>query len=219
MDIVLDLDETLVNTQDNTQSLCDLKILTDPKLVKLRTRIYHINIEELEGPGCGSNYGYWGVIRPFTKEFLKFCFDYFRYVIVWSAGKRFYVEAIVDHLFKDLPKPHYIFSYDDTVFKRKGDDKITIKPLTKLYAAVNKKYGNNLMNETTTLAIDDTETTFSENVENGIKIPAYQITEYEVAPTIEDITRSDERLKQLMNWLNANRGAKDVRVLDKSRIF
>src|SRR5204863_1613896 len=145
------------------------------------SRIYYINIEDLEGPGCGTSHGYWGVIRPKVKEFLIFCFKYFRYVIVWSAGKRFYVEAIVDHLFKDLPKPHYVFSWDDTVFR----NKVTYKPLTKIYEAMSKKYGNHLMNEATTLALDDTDTTFSENIENGIQIPAYRITEDEMAPTFE----------------------------------
>ena len=210
MDIVLDLDETLVNTQERTEFLCELNILTDPKLIKFRTRIYHMNLEDIDGPGCGTKDSYWGIIRPGVKEFLEFCFKYFRYVIVWSAGIRSYVEAIVDYLFRDLSKPHYVFSRDKCIQDERG----TVKPLVRMYEAVNKKYGDNLMNETTTLALDDTVSTFSENINNGIKIPAYK-----VSPTLTDINRSDTRLQELTTWLKANEGAKDVRTLDKTRIF
>src|SRR3989338_4538064 len=103
--IVIDLDHTLVSTQDPFGSLKELGILSNPDLIALRNRIYHIEIEDLEKPGVGTKYDFWWIIRPHVEEFLIFCFSYFRVVAVWSAGKRPYVEGIVDHLFRDLPKP------------------------------------------------------------------------------------------------------------------
>src|SRR5690606_31782804 len=100
--IVLDLDQTLLATQESINSLHELGILSNPNLLSLRNRTYYFTIEDLEGPGIGTKYNYWGVTRPHCHEFLLFCFSYFRVVAIWSAGQRPYVESIVDYLFRDL---------------------------------------------------------------------------------------------------------------------
>lgn len=209
--IVLDLDLTLLSTQESTESLATMKILSDPQLMELRKRIYYITIEDLEKPGIGTRYDFWGVTRPHLNKFLMFCFSYFKIVAVWSAGKRPYVEAIVDHLFKDLPKPHVVFSYDDVIMTPQGHVE---KPLLKMinYDLVLKRN----MSLENTFALDDNSMTFYHNIDNGILIPAY-----EPALNITAFMRDDPTLLQLQSWLLLPEvaTAKDIRKLDKSRIF
>lgn len=207
--VVLDLDQTLIATQDDKDSLKDLKILSDPNLLSLRNRTYHITIEDLEKPGIGTKYDFWGITRPHTKEFLMFCFSYFKIVAVWSAGKRPYVEEIVDYLFKDLPQPHIIFTYDDTIIGPGGHVE---KPLTKMIE-INPVLRRN-MSLQNTFAIDDNSSTFHKNRGNGILIPAYN-----PALNVKAMERDDPTLLQLKYWLLQPEVAnsRDVNTLDHPR--
>jgi hypothetical protein len=209
--IVLDLDLTLVCTQDNTESIKDFKILTDPSLLALRRRTYYSVIDDLNAPGTGTKFDYWGITRPHLNEFLLFCFSYFRIVAVWSAGQRAYVEGIVDHIFKDIRPPHVVFTHDDVI---EEPDRIIIKPLEKMFNSnpILQKY----MNFENTLALDDNISTFRDNPDNGILIPPY-----EPAPSINAMSRDDPALLQLKAWLLQPEVADspDVRTLDKSLIF
>lgn len=209
--VVLDLDLTLISTQDSMDSLKELNILADPQLLALRNRTYDISLEDLEKPGIGTNYYFWGVTRPHLKEFLLFCFSYFKIVIIWSAGQRPYVEAIVDKIFQDLPKPHFIFSHDD----------IDIGPGSRIEKPLNKIIRTNpvlmrLMSFQNTLAIDDNSTTFVNNPDNGILIP-----QYEPSLSINALSRDDPTLLQLKYWLLQPEviNSKDVTMLNKSTIF
>ena len=209
--IVLDLDQTLVATQDDMEQLYELNILKDPQLLHLRNRTYVLCVEDLEKPGCGTAYNYWGIIRPHTKDFLRFCFDYFNIVAVWSAGQRPYVEQIVDHLFKDMQKPHIIFTHEDVERDDNGD---VVKPLLKLFEA-EEFLSNNMFLENTVI-LDDNAKTFSYNHKNGIHIP-----EYRPKCTLAGIERDDIELLKFKNWLlrkNVIQGT-DVTALDKSIIF
>lgn len=210
--IVLDLDLTLISTQDEVKSLKDLKILVDPRLISLRNRVYYLTIDDLEKPGIGTKYDFWGVTRPHIQEFLLFCFSYFKLVTVWSAGKRPYVEAIIDQIFKDLPKPHIVFSYDEIMIKSKDE---WLKPLTKMIESspISRKY----MSLSNTLALDDNFTTFHlTNPENGVLIPAYL-----PALSVDALSRDDHALLQFKHWLLLPEvvNSPDVRLLDKSKIF
>ena len=49
--IVIDLDQTLIATQEDVSSLKQMGILYKPELMSLRNRTYYIEIEDLEGPG------------------------------------------------------------------------------------------------------------------------------------------------------------------------
>lgn len=209
--IVLDLDETLINTQEKFEDLKKLGIFTDPKLVNLRSRVYTIQVNDLEAPGIGTQYEYWGVTRPHTQEFLIFCFSYFKIVAVWSAGKRQYVEEIVKYLFKDLPYPHVVFTRDDIV-KNEHDE--VEKPLVNMIESepMLKKY----MGLENTLALDDNYTTYNHNPGNGVLLPPYA-----PACTVNAFLKDDYTLLQFKNWLLKDEvaSAKDVRELDKSQIF
>lgn len=222
--IVLDLDQTLIATQDDMNSCYDLNIVSDPELVDLRTRSYYFVIEDLEKPGIGTNYEFWGVARPHVHEFLLFCFSYFKIVAVWSAGSRLYVEGLIDYLFRDLPYPDVVFTADDTIFH---PGKVVEKPLSKMIEIMEE------MNEMNTYAIDDNVTTFSKNKNNGILIPAYEpgIIGYRknnkgrevefITPTVSTLQEDETALLKLKYWLLQPEiiYADDVRKLNKSKIF
>lgn len=207
--IVLDLDQTLIATQDSIDSLKLMKILSDPKLIYLRNRLYYLTIDDLEKPGIGTRYDFWGITRPHVEDFLLFCFTYFKTVAVWSAGKRPYVEAIVDHLFRDLPSPHIVFTFDDIETGPKGEIE---KPLTKMID-LNPQINMTLMN---TLAIDDNPTTFQRNYGNGVLIPPY-----EPDLNINSLSQDDPSLLKLKYWLLQPEvmTSRDVSLLNKDKIF
>lgn len=220
--IYLDLDQTLVSTADEDHGLkylYDLKILSDPSLIHLRSRVYHVIVEDLEKPGFGSKYEMWGITRPHLHRFLSFCFLYFRLVMVYSAGKRQYVESIVDHIFKDLPYPDLVLSYDDLkkdkngkIIKVNGRD--VIKPLTTVMNAT--PLTKQFVRPTNTLGLDDLPSTYSDNEGNGILIPAY-----DPEPNEGSLSGDDDSLLRLENWLMLPEvmNCEDVRLLNKDRIF
>lgn len=209
--IVLDLDETLVSTQEeeNMQDLFELKILADPRNMVLRSRTYHLMLDDMGvgREGSGTRNEMWGITRPYTHEFLLFCFSYFKNVVVWSAGQKDYVHALVDYLFKDFPQPHLILTRDDT---KKGSDGNPYKPLRYVYERLPDA------NATNTLHLDDWDLTYRDNKQNGVHIPKY-------SPdlNIKAMVKDDVALLQFMNWLQLPEviASNDVRTLDKSKIF
>lgn len=212
--IVLDVDETLVHTVSNDEYPLfeTLNLMDDPSLIGLRSRLYKMSLVDAMTPlGSGVVDNFWGVMRPHLKEFLIFCFSYFRMVIIWSAGRKGYVESIVDYIFRDIMPPHIVFTYDDC---KKTKDGFIIKPLIDL---INKdpRIGN-VASLANTFVVDDRDSTFMENKGNGILIPAY------IPPiTIDGMTIDDSSLIQLMYWLSLPnvKSAKDVRQLDTTKIF
>ena len=164
--------------------------------------------------GSGDKTEMWGIFRPHVREFLIFCFSYFKLVIVWSAGKKNYVHTIVDQLFADLKRPHVIWTFND-IEMLSNKDRTLIKPLSKL---IDKVPGlSKYMSLSNSFILDDRNSVFEEpNPDNGIKIPAYN-------PSFkpESLRSDDSALPQLMNWFNRPEviHSRDVRELDKSSIF
>ena len=205
--IVLDLDQTLIATQDEISDLINLKVLSNPKHLKLRNRIYHLEIGELDEIGDGEVFEFWGILRPHIYEFLLFCFKYFKMVIVWSAGQRYYVEAIVDFIFKDFRHPHVLYTFEDIEYDSSDD---IIKPIEKMIS------DNPGMSFENTFCFDDNHLTFSKNHGSGILCPPY-----EPDLSIEGIKAEDETLLILMDWLSSEEVMKceDVSALEKHKIF
>jgi len=201
--LVLDLDATLINTFDDYDSLIELEIFKNPKYLDIRDRTYMFQLEDDEdGP-----MPFWGVYRPYAREFLEFSFSYFNTVGVWSAGKRDYVDAVVEHLFEDLPKPHYTLSYDECDFDKDGD---IIKPLDMIFKL------NPMFRPHNTIIIDDNQDTMINNRDNGILIPRY-----EPEPTCESIRKPDYALPSITKWLSRSEviSCNDIRTPDKLSIF
>jgi TFIIF-interacting CTD phosphatase-like protein len=211
--IVLDLDETLIHSNENINDLESSGILDQPGLLDLRKRIYSMQLDDvIDKKGKGVKTEIWGISRPHVKEFLIMCFSYFKIVAVWSAGQRKYVEAIVDYLFRDIPRPHVIFTYDDC---QQTENNLLVKPLQKMFTTVPglSKY----MSLENTFVIDDRASTFtSVNPANGILIPAYK-------PTfdINALLTNDNALQKLSAWFMRPEviNCIDVKLLNKKNIF
>ncbi len=214
--IVLDLDETLVHSNENMDKLRELKIMTDPSLLDLRRRTYQLTLDDVVyKKGLGIKTDMWGVVRPHVKEFLVSCFSYFKVVIVWSAGKRKYVDAIVDYLFKDIQRPHVVYSYDEC---ERTTTNLLVKPLTKM---INNEGGlGKYMSLENSYIIDDRKTVYAgfegDNPYNGIQIPPYK-----PAFNVHTLRSDDIVLKQLMTWFlqPETMHSPDVRELDKTTVF
>jgi hypothetical protein len=212
--IVLDLDETLVHTFDEMSELTSLNIFKDPKLMDIKERIYILTLDDVvDSRGTGSKTKLWGIFRPHLKEFLDFCFTYFRTIVVWSAGKLRYVHGIVEIIFTRLnepSEPHIVYSWDDCAVSSKSIK----KPLTKMISEISNlsKY----LNLTNTFVLDDRKSTFQDNPNNGILMPIYKPN-----LTIDELRQDDLALLQLIRWFKLPEviNSTDVRTLNKSNIF
>jgi len=165
--IVLDLDETLIATADDMSDIKEFDILYDPNYVEIRNKFYLLELDDAVDPaGSGITSNMYGCFRPHVKEFLMFCTLYFKRVIIWTAGKEKYGQGLVNLLFRGLPGPHAVLTWDDCVIERESE--LVVKPLKKLY----KMFPD--MNETNTIVIDDRLTTFEKhNPDNAVHIPGY----------------------------------------------
>ena len=213
--IVLDLDETLVHSNENLSELNSLGLMRDPQLIDLRNRVYELSMDDVVyKKGQGLKTEMWGITRPHVKEFLISCFAYFKVVAVWSAGKKKYVESIVDYLFKDIRRPHIVYSREKCETLNDSNKTLT-KPLMKM---INSEPGlDRYMSLENTFIIDDRKTVFEvPNPNNGIQIPPY-----EPKFNIRSLRTDDIALKQLMTWLLKPEvmNSSDVRLLNKENIF
>ena len=209
--IVLDIDATLVNTHGDDGEFVNLKIITEPKMLKFRKRIYSMNLADVTTePGEGEKLKLYGIYRPYLKEFIEFCFNYFDNVIIWSAGKKKYVEKMCELIFVDSKKqPLIIYNWNNTTI---DGDRIT-KPLKKLYDDPRTK---GMMNENNTFVVDDRDDTYFLNKNNGILIP-----EYEVSLSLNGLKLQDDNLLKLMAWFSLDEvsNSEDIRTLKKTNIF
>lgn len=217
--IVLDLDSTLICTFDDAEYVNTLNIMKDPRMLPVRQRLYRFHLYDAGEPmrparrGEGEVMEVAGVFRPHAVEFLKFCFDYFANVCVWSAGQEGYVNAITDRLFQDFQDPSSIYTWEHCnhvwLHHNEGQMLSAEKPLVKLYEI------KPTMNETNTFLLDDNKNYFKNvNLSSAIHIPAYLP---EMTP--RGLLADDVRLYQVMDWLERPEvmNATDVRQLDKSR--
>ena len=177
--IVLDIDHTLVHTHDDFNQPLYNQIMTNMSLYPLRTRIYRINVRDLDedndlNPGIGTNQYLMGIARPHYFQFLKFCFHHFARVIVWSAGRYPYVHEMVRYLFRGLPSPFAVLTYND-MLDRNGKYQQE-KPLSLIANRYNIPLNS-------IVAIDDSPGTFDHNRNHGILIPRYY---YHNLPPVND---------------------------------
>lgn len=203
--IVLDIDLTLVETQKDGLGWKTIGLMTDPKLIPLRSRAYYLG-----SVGPGGYYDFWGVTRPNLHEFLVFCFSYFKLVTVWSAGKKDYVLSICDSLFRGIRSPHLIYTQDDCVRDAEGQ---FYKPLQKM---IDDPRTMGLMNFKNTWVLDDNPDTLIANPTNGIVIPPY-----ETHLNTTSMMMPDPTLLNLKTWLLRRdiAFAPDVRVIPTGLIF
>lgn len=203
--IVLDLDETLVHTENNDGEM--KAILSNPDYEGIKDRVYKLEFESASNSG---NTVMWGVKRPHLDEFIKFCFDYFEIVAIWSAGHRKYVDAVVANIFSPDQLPHLVYCHDHVSRTSDGDYH---KPLTTMISDPDTL---ELMSESNTYFVDDRRANFREiGKGNAIVVPPYS------PGTADAAANDDDILPKIMKWLVTAPvpESDDVRDLDKDDIF
>ena len=146
--------------------------------------------------------------RPHLDKLLSCAFRLFEHVVVWSAGRKDYVNLVVSYLFTHQHQhPAAVFSRDECIY-------ITEKDYHKPLSALKKKHSD-LLNRRTLLFVDDKDDNYREDPEHGICIPQFKPSEEN--PFNED----DDMLLRFIEWLMqpSVRIAHDVRTLDKSEVF
>ena len=210
--IVLDIDATLVHTHGDMDDFKMLNVYGNDEQLEMRKKVYNMRIIDVSDvPGEGEVTDLAGIYRPYLREFLEFGFSYFDNIVIWSAGKKKYVEKMCEYMFPLKKQPILIFNYDDC----EGDENnLIIKPLEKIYNHPDCK--GKLFPENT-FVLDDRSETYSMNKRNGIQIP-----EFESDMSVEDIcNHPDVEFLKLMSWLSTKevRESDDVRKLNKKNIF
>ena len=210
--IVLDIDATLVHTHGDMDDFKMLNVYGNEEQLEMRKKVYNMRIIDVSDvPGEGEVTDLTGIYRPYLREFLEFGFSYFDNIVIWSAGKKKYVEKMCEYMFPLKKQPILIFNYDDC----EGDENnLIIKPLEKIYNHPDCK--GKLFPENT-FVLDDRSETYSMNKRNGIQIP-----EFESDMSVEDIcNHPDVEFLKLMSWLSTKevRESDDVRKLNKKNIF
>lgn len=199
--VILDLDETLVSTKEDMESLYKLDLCNDESCLETRERVYILEFGEPAER-------YWGIARPRYREFLKFLFSNFDYVTVWSAGTYEYVHAVVDYLFRGLRKPDLIYTRNDC---SENEDGKIFKPISQICDRMK-------VNIKDAIIIDDNERTFSENRANAVHIPSFEPVCDKVC-----IGVGDDKLQRIMNWIirmkAQHNSLKGIGNVDKSKIF
>lgn len=141
--------------------------------------------------------------RPYLDEFLNFCTVVLDKVCVWSAADSEYVHCVVNHIFKKLPKPHVVYTYDHTSVDEEDN---VFKPLKKICnnEGIDLKY---------TLLIDDNEVNCEKNQDNAVKIKKYLYSSRNKKGV------NDEELKKLMGWIWKHKDVENVTNLNKENVF
>jgi TFIIF-interacting CTD phosphatase-like protein len=203
--IILDIDETLVHSSEDYLQLMRLRPFNDPAMLDLRPRMYNLSLNGYNKPP-----NVWGITRPHVEEFLLFCIGYFSKVCIWSAGIPEYVRQIVDLIFPIGFKPDAVYNRSHCHYAQNGE---LFKPIEKM---AHDEGWEKILRLDNTFFVDDRPQVFFKNPDNGILIPPY-----EPSGSYYNYIQDDPTLPELMEWLMKPEvlQAKDVRLLDKSRIF
>jgi len=204
--IVFDLDKSIIYTESSSvKELYRSGILEDSKFFPAQSRIYYFDLassrpapkDKIQVEGVSSM---WGSLRPFAREFLRFCFKRFKRVIVFTAGTADYAIPICDYLFRGIQKPYMIWSRGHCVRvqeKAKDVDKRLVdigyypslsvsddsedyehmnsKFLDKVASAVSEIEGDDSITKDQFIIVEDNYHSFiSNDYHNAFLIPAYE---------------------------------------------
>lgn len=222
--IVLDLDATLIFTFDDMSDIFKLVSpdsngnVQDEDLNWLTIYSYVVHMNDPNEEGANSDYMMWGMYRPYLTEFATYLIENFENIYIWSAGKRKYVKAIVDNIFKELEyNPPIILDYDQTDID--SDTGVVHKPLQRLFdrEECDATFEN-------TYVIDDREDTFKYNRANGILVPPFVFSNDnqsrdDMLASTRKIMNEDRVLKDLICFFEDNKHVKDVRTLNLEEKF
>lgn len=226
LNLVIDLDATFVSTHVTMENYGEMEKIMEgleaagrtAEWEDLKRRIFVFTVG-------GTNM--WTILRPGSFEFIDFATSYFKNIIVWSAGQREYVNAIVGLLFAPpFQRPALVLCWDDCVTEDAPKDEDESggaaspsnttyikfsKPLRNFFAEAGE--GDTIMN---TFILDDRRDIAKNNESNLLQIPPY-----EPAVTSRELLAEDPTFARLIMWLMRPEvyGCRDVQKLRKDRVF
>uniref|UniRef100_A0A6C0J4W1 FCP1 homology domain-containing protein n=1 Tax=viral metagenome TaxID=1070528 RepID=A0A6C0J4W1_9ZZZZ len=152
MNIVLDLDETLVSVSSKPYKSYDFSF-------------------EL------GTFKYYAKKRPNLTLFLRYIFKYFNTVNVWTAATRPYAEQILNNILNktQLLKLNYFLTREDLLITKNGD---ISKPLQKIFKSPSNKKG---LRPNNTIMIDDKKSAVINNLGNAIIVPVFKGSTKDIA--------------------------------------
>lgn len=105
--------------------------------------------------------------RPYVDTFLLECTKLF-HVGLWTASGDEYASAIADHLFPhvDEGKPLFVLSSSDCTRIQVGERQVVLKEVSKIHSM----FG---FHKDEIIIVDDTPSTSSRNLSNGLCVPPY----------------------------------------------
>lgn len=183
--IILDLDETLIKSKKYGLNVED-KIISD---LLLSGRMFEIKLIDCVGPKGRGNIEYMKVLkRPGLDSFINWCINYFRIVIVYSAGQERYVESIVDKIFPINKHPYIVYHYDNC----NVDKGYVNKPIKEMY--IDNPELEDIVPMKRMFALDDNDYTYEENEKNGLLIGKFK--PFKNLSNINDDDGELERIKK-----------------------
>lgn len=175
-------------------------------ILDLDETLIHARETPLERAADFIVYGYHVYRRPFLREFLESCGREFE-LAVWSSASDLYVRAVVQAIFPDPSKLHFVWGRsraslrtvmpDDSAFFDPWDHRHYVKPLTKV-----RRVGWNLDR---VLIVDDTPEKCIRNYGNAIYPRAFE----------GDL--ADRELPLLWRYLASLKDTPSVRGIEKRR--
>lgn len=214
--LILDLDHTLICTlSDETRKIYNTATqgTRDRPAVFTSSDIPLVEITMPRNTMSGEFNVMETIFRPHYREFLMWCNSYFSYVVIWTAAIDSYARDVVRSLYSGIAvKPYLIFSRDSC---ETDDNGKLYKPFSKLYA--DNPSLREISNYENTLIVDDTHSTFRDNVSNAIHIPGYLKHDFSVATLMQE----DECLLLIKYWFLQKEiiESSDLRQHDKKVIF
>lgn len=198
--IVLDIDETLINTKDNTQKATE-EIKSSPDYYTVNTR---------QGV-------FWGTKRPHVDEFLAYCTTRFEQIGFWSAGKEGYVDEVMKVLLRNNPSivPAFTmnFNHCDQVHTEYVSESGKVSYTQELWKPLDTIFtGSTVFSRYNTFIVDDRQDYAKSNLLNWVAIPPYN-------PAIPKLLDSgDDYLLRLMDWFDRPevKNAPNVLEIDKN---
>ena len=177
--LVLDLDETLLNTRSGSEKATD-EIKAHPDYYTVTTR---------EGV-------FWGMKRPYLDDFLAYCGTRFEAIGFWSAGKEGYVNEVLRVMAPPF-QPAFVmnFNHCDQVHAEHVSESGTVSYNPELWKPLNTvfdKYPQ--FTRYNTFIVDDRQDYARGNLLNWVIIRPF-------SPSLKNLLpATDDYLLRLMDW-------------------
>ena len=153
--------------------------------------------------------------RPGLDVFIKFCFDNFKHVAIWTASGKQWAQSFVSHIIQPQYRHKFAFVWDNKRLSKRiqvgyfwnhSNSVIRYKPLYKVWRSKKRKKAGWLKEYT--LIIEDTPRNCMANYGNAIYIDSFEILD-------ETHSYNDTDLIKLMQYLSALLNVNTVRNIEK----